>query len=429
MDRNSAIERWRVPLLGHVLALFAEIGLTEGGTVERVPKPVYRYVLGILRKAESAVRRLIVAAARDIVVEYKPRRPASVKPKTPARTKARPMSKPSPNASAARYSGCSTRSSAFAAASKRSAVDPSPASASSITIPGFRGSSGNTSHHRHPCPLLPFQTWKRPSTTAWSMPGIWSAVSSPPRMLSKTSRARPCASQPGRPVPRKSAVLSAGAPCAPAGRRASASGQSTRSTRSSKNATGSPLAGTRRSTTRRKAHSSVYKSYSTPLPSWERATRAVRPEAGEGALPLGNGPSRCTAPSSGRRFATSAFSHEGRREKGSPSLRWQDGSCTDQIYGLMVRWRRIRPRTTRPIALEVCFPERRMRGQDFLFLADRLALARKILRDRARQSRIGEIVQAVGRRRHIAAGQAYAALARRPRRAPSLCAMAKSMAW
>ena len=52
MDRNFAIERWRVPLLGHVLKLFAEIGLTEGGTVERVPKPVYRYVLGILRKAE-----------------------------------------------------------------------------------------------------------------------------------------------------------------------------------------------------------------------------------------------------------------------------------------------------------------------------------------------------------------------------------------
>ena len=77
MDWNFAIERWRVPLLGHVVKLFAEIGLTEGGTVERVSKPVYRYVLGILRTAESAVRRLIVAAARDIVVESKPRRPAS----------------------------------------------------------------------------------------------------------------------------------------------------------------------------------------------------------------------------------------------------------------------------------------------------------------------------------------------------------------
>ena len=87
MDWNFAIERWRVPLLGHVVKLFAEIGLTEGGTVERVPKPVYRYVLGILRTAESAVRRLIVAAARDIVVEYKPRRPASAKPKDSGKDK------------------------------------------------------------------------------------------------------------------------------------------------------------------------------------------------------------------------------------------------------------------------------------------------------------------------------------------------------
>ena len=75
MDWTFAIERWRVPLLGEVAKLFAEIGLTEGGTVKRVPKPVYRYVLGILRTAESAVRRLIFAAARDIVVEYKPRPP------------------------------------------------------------------------------------------------------------------------------------------------------------------------------------------------------------------------------------------------------------------------------------------------------------------------------------------------------------------
>ena len=85
MDWTFAIERWRVPLIGEVAKLFAEIGLTEGGTVERVPKPVYRYVLGILRTAESAVRRLIFAAARDIVVEYKPRR--SARSKAPAKDK------------------------------------------------------------------------------------------------------------------------------------------------------------------------------------------------------------------------------------------------------------------------------------------------------------------------------------------------------
>ena len=81
MDRDLAIERHRVPLLGHVMGLIVMIGLTEGTTVERVPKSVYRYVLGILRTAESAVRRLIIAAARDIVVEPRQPRPAKPRPK------------------------------------------------------------------------------------------------------------------------------------------------------------------------------------------------------------------------------------------------------------------------------------------------------------------------------------------------------------
>ena len=80
--------------------LFAEIGLTEGGTIERVSKPLYRIVLGILRTAESAVRRLIIAAARDIVVEYKPRRPASVGSQS-LRARQRHRAKPSRSANAA----------------------------------------------------------------------------------------------------------------------------------------------------------------------------------------------------------------------------------------------------------------------------------------------------------------------------------------
>ena len=90
MDWNFAIERYRVPLLGHVVGLFAKIGLTEGVTIERVSKPVYREVLGILRAAESAVRRLIIAAARDIVVEPKPKRPASTGPKVPRKSTGEP---------------------------------------------------------------------------------------------------------------------------------------------------------------------------------------------------------------------------------------------------------------------------------------------------------------------------------------------------
>ena len=88
MDRNAAIEHHRVPLLGAIAELFAKIGLTEGGSVERVPKALHAYVLRRLRTAESAVRRLIVAAARDIVVEYKPRPPAPPKkPKTSTKDK------------------------------------------------------------------------------------------------------------------------------------------------------------------------------------------------------------------------------------------------------------------------------------------------------------------------------------------------------
>jgi hypothetical protein len=75
MDWNLAIERNREQLLSLVTGLFAMIGLTEGGMVERVSRPVYRRVLSELRRAESAVRRLIVVAARDIKVEPRPKRP------------------------------------------------------------------------------------------------------------------------------------------------------------------------------------------------------------------------------------------------------------------------------------------------------------------------------------------------------------------
>ena len=80
MDWDLAIERHRGPLLGIVAWLFAEIGLTEGRSIERLSKPLYRFVLSILRPAESAVRRLIVVAARNIVVE--PREPRPAKPRT-----------------------------------------------------------------------------------------------------------------------------------------------------------------------------------------------------------------------------------------------------------------------------------------------------------------------------------------------------------
>ena len=142
MDWDFAIERHRVPLLGIVLEQFAEMGLTEGGAVERLSKPVYRYALRLLRKAESAVRRLIFVAARNIVIE-----PEEVRPSTP-RQKASPKQKvdgeAKPKRKRGRCSNCSIRPSA----SKRSltagpsAPKSSPASLSSIPIRGFPCSSG-----------------------------------------------------------------------------------------------------------------------------------------------------------------------------------------------------------------------------------------------------------------------------------------------
>ena len=88
MDWNFAIERHRVPLLGIVLALFAELGLTGDGSAERLSRPVYRYALRQLRKAESAVRRLIYVAARNIVIEPGEVRPSRPRQKPSAKAKA-----------------------------------------------------------------------------------------------------------------------------------------------------------------------------------------------------------------------------------------------------------------------------------------------------------------------------------------------------
>jgi len=75
MDWDFAIERNRERMLGAVLALFAVIGLVEGGMVERLSQRVYRKMLGKVKAAEAAVRRLIIVAARNIVVEPRPKRP------------------------------------------------------------------------------------------------------------------------------------------------------------------------------------------------------------------------------------------------------------------------------------------------------------------------------------------------------------------
>jgi hypothetical protein len=71
-SRTYAIESNRERLLEVVADLFAMIGFTAGGMVERVPRPLYRKVRRLLVSAESCVRRLVVSAAREIVVEPGP---------------------------------------------------------------------------------------------------------------------------------------------------------------------------------------------------------------------------------------------------------------------------------------------------------------------------------------------------------------------
>ena len=72
MDWARAIERNSEALKGIVEALFAMLGLAGEAPRLRIPQPLHRAVLRVLRPAESAMRRLIVIAARGLVVKLTP---------------------------------------------------------------------------------------------------------------------------------------------------------------------------------------------------------------------------------------------------------------------------------------------------------------------------------------------------------------------
>jgi hypothetical protein len=78
MDWEHAIKRNSEVLAGIVETLFVMLGLVGEATVSRISWPAYRAVLRVLRPAESALRRLIVVAARNIVIA-----PVASRPKTP----------------------------------------------------------------------------------------------------------------------------------------------------------------------------------------------------------------------------------------------------------------------------------------------------------------------------------------------------------
>jgi len=85
MDWDLAIKRNSEALIEIVADLFAMLGLVAlTDTVSRLPWPTYRAVLRVLRPAESAMRRLIVVAARGLVVKAaasRPTRAGAVKPR------------------------------------------------------------------------------------------------------------------------------------------------------------------------------------------------------------------------------------------------------------------------------------------------------------------------------------------------------------
>ncbi len=75
MDWALAIDINKTALTRIVAGLIAMVGLAGGGMAERLSRPVYLAVVRVLRPAESAVRRLIIIAARGVVVKPSAARP------------------------------------------------------------------------------------------------------------------------------------------------------------------------------------------------------------------------------------------------------------------------------------------------------------------------------------------------------------------
>ena len=216
MDWAFAIERNREPLLRIVATLFAMIGLTETGAVERLSRPLYRAVLGVLRPAESAVRRLIIVAARGMVVKPSPPRPA------PAGLV---------------ISGKGQGRVSFQLFDPRQRFDERlwPPAAEALDLePRIRFIDVAFD------PRIPLFRQTQPAAAAPaprdrmtpSMRGLCAAVSPPSSARWKTCRARPGASRAGGPGRSRRAVRGSKRRCASVRRRVTASGKPMRSMRS-----------------------------------------------------------------------------------------------------------------------------------------------------------------------------------------------------
>lgn len=80
MDWNAAIEKNREALKRILGALVAMLGLAGGASV--LPRRFHRTIVKLLHPAEAAVRRLIIVAARGMVVAPPRLRPHKPRPKT-----------------------------------------------------------------------------------------------------------------------------------------------------------------------------------------------------------------------------------------------------------------------------------------------------------------------------------------------------------
>ncbi len=75
-DWPLAIKRNSEALQRIIATLFAMAGIANGATSTSLPHHLYRAILLVLRPAESAVRRLVIIAARGLVLKPRVSRPA-----------------------------------------------------------------------------------------------------------------------------------------------------------------------------------------------------------------------------------------------------------------------------------------------------------------------------------------------------------------
>ncbi len=85
---DGAVARNAQALANIAAQIFALLAVYGGPDVVRLPRAVHSRIIGVLRPAESALRRLIVIAARDVTVKQSPPRVTKVRgrnsPRKPA---------------------------------------------------------------------------------------------------------------------------------------------------------------------------------------------------------------------------------------------------------------------------------------------------------------------------------------------------------